>query len=68
MSMRRAFSERSVVQKPDFQNTLNYTPNYTWHPKLSERTISTLKYNSCYTLHLVVNSIAILDGKSKFMG
>ena len=38
------------------------------HSKLSECTIKTLNYNSCYTLYLVVNSIAILDEKSKFTG
>ena len=34
---------------------INYSPNYTLHPDLSEYTIRTLNYNSCYTLHHAVN-------------
>ena len=31
--------------------TLDYTPNYTLHPKLFGCTFCTLIYHICYTLH-----------------
>ena len=41
-----------------------YTPNNTLCPKLSEYTVNTLNYNTCYILHPTVNFAIILDGNS----
>ena len=47
--------------------TLNYTPDYTLHPKLFECTLCTLNYYICYTLHPDVNFIVMLDGNLEYM-
>ena len=41
---------------------LNYTPDYTLHPKLFECTLSTLNYHTYYTLHSDVSFTVKLDG------
>ena len=43
--------------------TLNYTSDYTLHPKFFECTFCTLNYGICYTLHPKVKFYVILDAK-----
>ena len=52
-----------VVQKirGNYTTILNYTPNYTLHPKLFECTFCTINYNPYYTLHYNVNFRVKLD-------
>ena len=46
--------------------TLNYTLNYTLHPKFFEHMFCTLNYNFCYTLHSDIKFTINLDGNLKF--
>ena len=47
--------------------TLNYTSDYTLHPKLFGCTFCTLNYDICYTLHLGLKFSVILDGNLNLM-
>ena len=47
--------------------TLNYTPNFTLHPKLFKCTFCILNYDHCYTLHHNVKFAVMLDGKHNHM-
>ena len=46
--------------------TLNYTLNYTLHPKFFKCMFCTLNYDSCYTLHPDIKFVVNLDENIKF--
>ena len=50
-----------IIKRKLYFTILNYTLNYILHPKLLKYTVSTLNYNSCYTLHTAINFAIILD-------
>ena len=50
-----------LIYEKLYFTTLNYTSDYTLHPKLFEFTLYILNYDPCYTLHPNVNFIIKLD-------
>ena len=50
-----------IIKRKLHFTILNYTLNYILHYKLLKYTVSTLNYNSFYTLHAVINFAVILD-------